>query len=543
MKNFGEKFIHQKDTKLHTSAPIEHELERRKKLKEKNKEKTKDLNISSKPANKISNWLEVLEKTHAAHQDDPRVLERIKNYYHKEYVIKPQDIPESVFILEQTIARNQGHGRIRITDEFKDQKTKEIISNQQRSLDKWLDYFSSPDASYPIWAKYWAFKSMLSMGKLEKIEDKKTGKETVHFKKRTKNTAASFPVLNPRALAMTISTISAKVEKNNKEKKERISPDNLSAKLSKQEFEALVNTENFSKIYAQFLVEMPEYSSEGLQETRGEWESYKKGSAPDKLVASLDGHPLEWCTANIDTARTQLQCGDFHVYYSIDEQGEATIPRVAIRMAQDNIAEVRGIGAGQHLDPYIHDVVKEKMNEFPDGEYYQKQAEDMKRLTEIEERHKLKQMLSKDDLRFLYEFDSEIEGFGTYKDPRIQEIINNRNKKQDIACIMDLKEEEVSLTYNEVLSGGIIYHHGDLKYLGLHKILTENDTPNINQLRLQLPNHVSGTLDLGPLTSLDKIILPKSVGGSIIAHKLREKDVKILREKYPRKRIASKFIV
>ena len=117
------------------------------------------------------------------------------------------------------------------------------------------------------------------------------------------------------------------------------------------------SSESFSKLYTQFLIELPAYSAEGLQETRGEWKLYPQVSDPQPLVDSLEGYPLEWCTANVDTASSQLQGGDFYVYYSIDHLGEANIPRVAIRMDGNNIAEVRGITANQNLDPYIGEVV------------------------------------------------------------------------------------------------------------------------------------------------------------------------------------------
>jgi len=89
---------------------------------------------------------------------------------------------------------------------------------------------------------------------------------------------------------------------------------------------------------------MPEYSTEKLQETRGKWIKYEKNSDAHELVKTLEGYPLEWCTADYDTARGQLQGGDFYVYYSINESGEAIIPRLAIRMHDDQIAEdPRGI--------------------------------------------------------------------------------------------------------------------------------------------------------------------------------------------------------
>ena len=38
-----------------------------------------------------------------------------------------------------------------------------------------------------------------------------------------------------------------------------------------------------------------------------------------KLVKSLEGKGTGWCTAGIETARWQLQGGDFHVYYTKDK--------------------------------------------------------------------------------------------------------------------------------------------------------------------------------------------------------------------------------
>ena len=148
-KGFSKSFfifsLYQKDQKLHTSQPIEHEKIRKEKLGEK---------TSEKPAEKIVDWLKVIEKTHMGHRENPEVLKRTKASYRKEYVITPENVPESTFLLEQRITRERGHGTIEITDEFKNRKINEIIGNQEKSIDKWVNYLSSPDAIYPIWAKY-----------------------------------------------------------------------------------------------------------------------------------------------------------------------------------------------------------------------------------------------------------------------------------------------------------------------------------------------------------------------------------------------------
>jgi hypothetical protein len=309
---------------------------------------------------------------------------------------------------------------------------------------------------------------------------------------------------------MTFSVITAKAQENIKDKYNRKEVDNMSKKLIEVEFKNLLNTENFSKIYTQFLIEMPEYSKEGLKETRGKWVKYEQDSKPDELVKSLEGYPLEWCTANIDTARTQLKGGDFHVYYSINEDGEAKVPRVAIRMENNNIAEVRGIAPDQNVDPYISDVVKEKMTEFPDSEEYEKKSEDMKKLTEIEEKNNSKQELTKDDLRFLYQIDSTIDGFGHHKDPRIKELIDKREIKSDLSKATGLSREEISINTKEFLNGeNIKYHYGDLI---LNNLTSCKD--------IKLPETITGSLDLHELISTEGLELPKNIKGDLLLSEL-----------------------
>ena len=62
----GEKFLHQRNPGLHTTGPVEHEQQRKKILGE---------GTTIKPAEKIADWMHVIEKTHSGHPDDPRVLD------------------------------------------------------------------------------------------------------------------------------------------------------------------------------------------------------------------------------------------------------------------------------------------------------------------------------------------------------------------------------------------------------------------------------------------------------------------------------------
>lgn len=188
----------------------------------------------------------VLEKTHTGHRDDPRVLERIRNYYHRQYItISLDNIPQSYWNNKAEIMIRQGYGgdmaqggvqketwtddkgnehvNYVFQEELKEQELGVIRNNQKRSLDKWLDYLTSEDAPYPTWAKYWAFTSVLKMGKYEK-QEAEDGTEKAGFQKRTKTTTNSFPLLNPRALAKTIGAMTSLIEERQRVQEEKQKP-------------------------------------------------------------------------------------------------------------------------------------------------------------------------------------------------------------------------------------------------------------------------------------------------------------------------------
>ncbi len=389
-----------------------------------------------KPLARIQNYLDRLNEIVA--RKDPkekeRGLEAIKRLLYRTAVIKPEHIPEAYWDLQKRIAREQGHGDIEITPQLKAQQADVLISDQKGSLDTWVDYLSSPDATYPDWLKYWATRSVLGMAEYDK--------EKKEFGRRTKGTVKPFPDLNREALAYVLDAVQKKYAK------EKIDLDRFEQQ-DQQKFNELLKGESFPKLYAWAVDKVNPTAKELLTVTEGRWVKYDKGSDPKPLVKAIQPHGTGWCTAGESTAKTQLDAGDFYVYYSIDEQGRPSIPRAAIRMegdggGQQKIAEVRGIAENQNLDPYIGDVVQAKMKEFPDGKQYEKKASDMRRLTAIEKKTNNNQPLTKEDLRFLYEMDSEVDGFGYGRDPRVKEIQDRRDRRGDLMVIFDAKEDEVA---------------------------------------------------------------------------------------------------
>jgi hypothetical protein len=346
-------------------------------------------------------------------------MERIKNYYHKEYVIDPNEIPEGYYENQKRLAREQGHGDIDITEEMRKQLSEVVVKDQETTLDNWTSYFTSPDAdAYPMWAKYWAFTSMLKLSTFDK--------EKHTFAKRDKGTVAPFPDINREALAYVVDAI---IKKANNEK--------IEATENNPELKQLLDGASFGKLYAYAIEKVTPTEKNELETTEGEWIKYEQNSDHMPLVNSLQGYGTGWCTAGESTAEAQLKGGDFYVYYSNDKEGKPTIPRVAIRMNENKIGEVRGIAHDQNMDPYIGDVVKEKLAQFPDGKQYEKKEADMKLLTKIENKTKKGENLNKDELLFIYEIDSKIEGFGYQRDPRIEEIISQRNPQEDAPIVFD----------------------------------------------------------------------------------------------------------
>ncbi len=390
--------------------------------------------VPQDPAARIQNYLdrfkEITERTDPNKRE--RGMQAFKYVLHDYFVIKPDEIPESYYDNQQRLAREQGHGDIEITDEMREQLSEVIISDQESTLDNWVDYLSSNDATYPDWLKYYAFRSVLGMGDYDK--------EQRQFTKRSKDTVKPFPDLNREALAYVLDAI------EKKQKKENITYEGE----DKEKFIKLLQSENFSKLYAWAIEKVTPAQVDQLTITKGEWRKYDQNSDHMPLVESLQGHGTGWCTAGESTAEAQLKAGDFYVYYSADQQGNPTIPRTAIRMQENSIAEVRGIAAEQNLDPYINDVVKDKLKEFPDGAQYEKKNSDMKTLTAIDNKAKENQPLSKNELVFLHEINTLIEGFGYQRDPRIEELRQQRNPIEDMPIVFDCVPEQIAQTPQEI---------------------------------------------------------------------------------------------
>lgn len=404
--------------------------------------------IPQDPNSQIQNYLnrfrEILERPDE--DDKQRGLEALKGILLDKFTTHKDEIPESYWRSQEAILRERGQqgDYQRLTkkqrEQWKGETAEAVLSDQRSSLSEWIDYLSSPDSSYiPDPMKYWVFRNVIGLSEYDN--------EKKEFPKRSKGTLKNFPEINQEALAYVVDAVGIKLQGKS------FDFENFQYDLNQEEktrFKENLKNENFSGLYAWANEQISPIPLDLLPVTEGQWVKYEHRSDPKELVIGIRGKGTGWCTAGESTARKHLGQGDFHVYYSKDYQGNPTIPRIAIRMEQNKIAEVRGIAKKQNLDPYVGDVLREKLQEFPDREIYLKKEKDSRQLTELDNKTKNGETLSKDDLKFLYAIGSTISGFGQTRDPRINELRSGRNTNEDLLIIFDCEPQQIAHSPEEV---------------------------------------------------------------------------------------------
>lgn len=467
--NNGEDFLNKLYREMHMSNEVMHKAD-----------------PSDTPEEKIRKYISRLGHAHELSRKSEHSLELLKKFYYDKYLIK--ELPESYINLQKEIARKEGYGNVYVSDEMKQEMLDQVRKNQKSTLDLWIDYFISEDSMYPTWFKVYAFKGMLGLSVFNK--------EKQEFGKRTDKTTFPFIDLNMEALSKVYDILKDEIGENN---------------LTDEELEILSKGESFKKLYTYYFTNQDSKIINN-DETEGIWVKYDMGSDYMPLWESLQGKNTGWCTAGKETAKIQLEGGDFYVYYTKDETDEYKNPRIAIRMnGKNEIAEVRGTSKNQNLESNMEPILDKKLEEFSDKDKYKKKVHDMKLLTLIEEKHKNNQELSLYDLKFLYEVDSEIKGFGYEKDPRIEEIISKRDKRKDIARVYSVKEDEVALSHKEWKENKekIKICCGNLYLIDLK-----------SAKGLKLPNIVIGGVSLDNLTSSEGLVLPDIIKGNLYLENL-----------------------
>ncbi|MER3570107.1 MAG: hypothetical protein C4348_00620 [Patescibacteria group bacterium] len=432
--------------------------------------------IPPEPTKQIQAYIERLEKI----LENERGRELILNRLFEKYIIKEEKITPKIVkdLLLGNLAEEMGYQRSALKDErirksvlerFKqeygqdfeeyqppeetiNEQRRLIIENQKETLKAWFDYLTSPEAqNYPSEFRYWIFSQIIGLGSYNE-KDKS-------FYKRSESTIAPFLPINSQALALILDELLRKYQKQ---------PSEILPNLSEEEqkdYQQRLKSENFSKLYGWALdyVKRLKLPEERLPITIGEWREFKDPKEAQNLVSQIKDFSTGWCIATETVAQNYLDNSRILIYFSQDVNGQNTIPRIAIVIDKEtgNINEIRGIAEAQNLDPYITEVLEKKLKEIPGGEEYLQTLEDMKKLAEIHFKHLNNQELTKEDLRFIYQIDKKIRGFGYQQDPRIKEILKKRDKRKDLAQIFDCKEDQIALNVLEFDPNKTIVFYGD----------------------------------------------------------------------------------
>ena len=451
----GEKFLLKLYRELYTKESVKHSG-----------------TISDNKYELINKYLNRLEKTERVFLSDKKeMIKYLKNRYHDKYVIKREDISST-------------------REDTKDK----IIKSQQETLDIWIDYLMTEANSYPMWARYWAFQGMLQLGRYDKGNKK--------FTKRSKKTTSPFIDLNKEALHESIKLVS----------------EHLNKKPNNQDLERLIESGSFSSIYAYNISKQIERQNKENVE-QGIWKEYRRNDTL-KLVSDLTEKNTGWCLTSKSISKNYLEYGNIYVYYTRDKQGNYSIPRICIRLEDFSIAEIRGVlDNDSNLEYSMIDIAVDKLNDFFGKDHFNKIASDIKKLTTIYDKNKNKEELTKEELKFLYEIEEEIESFGWKKDKRIKEIINARDIKEDIGIIFNCSPEQVATKETEIFDNTLIYY-GKIEYndelkcklppivIGDIFINTSEDYSKLNKLQI-----VIGNFFANPLTSAESLYNLRAITG------------------------------
>lgn len=294
-------------------------------------------------------------------------------------------------------------------DKYITTNDKELKEKLKKSLKPWLDYLIKDDQITPFWCKYYIFQGMVKLGSSN--EDKGV------YNKRTSKTKAPFLPFNKVVTQKLIKHLLLHV-KNNED-------DNI--------IDDLIKNEGFIKIYLYLL---NEYNMNKEKDITGKWIKYTEGNMDDayKMFYSLKDKNTSWCLNEEKCAIEQImgsnkyKSGDFYIYYTMDDNRDYIIPRLAIKVKEDSILEIRGVeDAFQNIESILLPVVEEKLKEFDflsdiDKEYYLKAIDDYKKIIDLLKKTNNNIPFSKEELEFIYEVNDYIYFFETEYNKRIDYI-------------------------------------------------------------------------------------------------------------------------
>lgn len=419
--------------------------------------------VPKDPDARIQNYLDRFKEI--VERPDPELKARgitaLKRVLVDQHVVRVEDIPDSYWQAQLRVVRDRGE-----SGDWQDLPEEEILKlkrdhlsqskeDQKGSIEEWIDYLASDRSSYlPDHLKYWAFAGMLRLERYEKTERDNQGNviKQGRFPERPTGRQRSikmFPEVNENGLKFIASAY-----KQQAEGKSIYWGYNLDVpENARQAFLDALAKKDFRSAYGWVQEHIPPITDEEMQIIEGNncgWVTFSKenGHTGQDVAVTLAGKGTGWCIAGKETAQGNYldQGATLNIYYTRDRNGNQTNPRVVIVEMGGKVTEVRGIEWEENVDDYMKaaDVIENKLKELPGGQEFFATDADTKHLAAIDRKVRSGDKLTDAELAFLYEFDRPIKYFGYRKDPRIEELRNQRNPEEDMPVVFGCEPSQIA---------------------------------------------------------------------------------------------------
>lgn len=468
------------------------------------------LRIPNTPESKLAHYLHFLQTQHPLFMvgtDDE--YKKRRNAELRKFCIDPKHISEAYFKKERERRISLGLPEIPLSDEYRAQLVDGITKGQQKRLKQWVKHLNSESNGYPIWFRYWVLSNIV------KLSEYNT--QTGRFPKRSSSSTSNFPELNPDVISdiyrhITDSDFLSKKRKEQAGRYFRLE--------TRDELSILPPTSaTFSKLYQFWTYDfLRRVSPKDLDQTNGIWVEFNEAREASDLARSVSGHNTGWCIANIGEGEKFLRFGQVLVYFTPLPGGEHVVPRLCLRLESGRVIEVRGRGPHQGVEDNLLNVAKEKLSEYRDGIRYFKAVSDMEQLTQVTDRFKAGEKLTRYDLLFLYEIESKIASLGMRPDPRKEMILDSRDRRSDLAFLFGCEPSEVALDPKEISAETVVVGFDVDRKVSFaldryDEVFAIVGDANFERLTTEFPNVAFVSGDARPGDQLRKLAI---VGGNFV---------------------------
>ena len=351
--------------------------------------------------------------------------------------IETEDITDATWKSIQQEYWDHGGNVLEDTPELRKVHAEEYSGVQKGDLEKYVNYFTSEECTFPTWFKIYAWDGLTRLSRITKI-----GKEGFPvFQSRDNHTAATFPKINPAALAKVYDDITSHYGMPTDGEAANVPNDDTDKIL-----ERLIQSGSFAKLYSfersKLFNSVP--VPERTEDIDGEWREYDIDKV-DEISDAAGGTP--WCITSPTTAENYLKYGTygtdgrsrykdhsgaksrFILYHLKDPKTDkySGSACASIRLDPDgNVAEISGI-LGES-DQLLHDsllpIVKEKVKSLPGGEKKLQAFLDNEKLIALDKKFDRHEPFTDEELEFIMCTKRPIERINHGTDERIPKLFD-----------------------------------------------------------------------------------------------------------------------